>query len=86
MADILVKLLEHNNWANLQMIEACSTLTGEQLDATPLPTSAWSIRHTLHHLVESQQGYVSLLTLQPNQGRDEASVFYRVTARCPAKR
>lgn len=64
---LLVKLLEHNNWANLQIIEACSTLTDEQLDAAPLPTSTWSIRHTLRHLVKSQEGYVSLLTLQPRQ-------------------
>jgi uncharacterized damage-inducible protein DinB len=62
---MLAKLIEHNNWANLQMIEMCLSLTDEQLDATPLPTSAWSIRHTLTHLVEAQQGYLSLLTLPP---------------------
>ena len=59
---ILVKLLEHNNWANLHIVEACSSLTDDQLDATPLPTSEWSIRHTLSHLVEAQRGYLSLLT------------------------
>ena len=62
MPDLLVKLIEHNNWANLQIIEACSILTDEQLSAAPLPTSSWSVRHTLVHLVESQGGYVSLLT------------------------
>ena len=59
---ILVKLIEHNNWANLHIIEACSALTDDQLDATPLPTSEWSIRFTLSHLVEAQRGYLSLLT------------------------
>ena len=62
MPDLLVKLIEHNNWANLQIIGACSVLTDEQLEAVPLPTSSWSVRHTLFHLVESQGGYVSLLT------------------------
>ena len=62
MPNLLVKLIEHNNWANLQIIGACSVLTNEQLESTPLPTSSWSIRHTLVHLIESQGGYVSLLT------------------------
>ncbi len=64
---MLAKLIEHNNWANLQLIERCSKLTDEQLDATPLPTSEWSIRHTLTHLVTCQHGYLSLLTLPPEQ-------------------
>ena len=64
---MLAKLIEHNNWANLLLIEACLKLTEEQLDATPLPTSEWSIRHTLTHFVTSQHGYLSLLTLPPEQ-------------------
>ncbi len=67
MPDILAKLIEHSNWANFQIIEACSTLSEEQLNAVPLPTSSWSIRHTLFHLVESQGGYVSLLTSSPER-------------------
>ena len=30
---ILGRLFEHSNWANLQIIEACSYLSDEQLDA-----------------------------------------------------
>lgn len=32
----LVKLFEHNNWANLQIIQACYALTDEQRSAEPL--------------------------------------------------
>ena len=59
----LVKLFEHNNWANQQIIQACSTLTDEQLDAAPPSATMGSIRLTLTHLVRSQHGYLSLLTL-----------------------
>jgi uncharacterized damage-inducible protein DinB len=31
----LVKLFEHNNWANAQIIQACSALRDEQLNAEP---------------------------------------------------
>jgi uncharacterized damage-inducible protein DinB len=67
MDNCFVKLFEHNNWANREIIKACAALSAEQLDATPQPTSTWSIRHTLTHFVESQQAYVSLLTLQPEE-------------------
>jgi uncharacterized damage-inducible protein DinB len=59
----LEKLFEHNNWANLQIIQACSTLNDEQLDADPQSVTLGSIRSTLYHLVTSQQGYLRLLTL-----------------------
>jgi uncharacterized damage-inducible protein DinB len=59
----LEKLFEHNNWANLQIIQACSTLNDEQLDAEPQSATQGSIRSTLFHLVTSQQGYLRLLTL-----------------------
>jgi uncharacterized damage-inducible protein DinB len=60
---ILVKLFEHNNWANLRIIQACSALSDDQLDAEPQSATKGSIRLTLTHLVASQQGYLSLLTL-----------------------
>jgi uncharacterized damage-inducible protein DinB len=59
---ILGKLFEHNNWANLQIIEACSTLRDEQLDAEPQSATKGSIRSTLFHLVTSQQSYLRTLT------------------------
>jgi uncharacterized damage-inducible protein DinB len=33
--NFLVKLFEHNNWANRQSIQACAALSDEQLDAEP---------------------------------------------------
>lgn len=61
--NFLEKLFEHNNWANLQMIQACSALSDEQLDAEPQSATKGSIRRTLLHLVSAQQGYLSLLTI-----------------------
>jgi uncharacterized damage-inducible protein DinB len=59
----LVKLFEHNNWANDRIIQACSTLSDEQLDAQPQSVTKGTIRRTLIHLVNSQAGYLALLTL-----------------------
>ncbi len=73
--NILAKLFEHNNWANLQIIQACAALTDEQLDAEPQSATAGTIRHTLHHLVSSQRGYLSLLTL-PVEERNNAPLAF----------
>jgi uncharacterized damage-inducible protein DinB len=59
----LVRLFEHNNWANMQIIQACYGLSDEQLDAEPQSAVKGNIRDTLLHLVGSQAGYLSLLTL-----------------------
>jgi uncharacterized damage-inducible protein DinB len=69
--NILEKLFEHNNWANLQIIQACSALSDEQLDAEPRSATKGSIRTTLLHLVAAQQGYLSLLT-RPVEERSDA--------------
>jgi uncharacterized damage-inducible protein DinB len=59
----LVHLFKHNNWANHQIIRACVALTDEQLDAPPASATMGTIRETLTHLVRSQHGYLSILTL-----------------------
>ena len=61
--NFLTKLFEHNNWANLQILQACSALSDDQLDAEPQSATQGSIRSTLLHLVTSQRGYLALLTL-----------------------
>src|SRR3954463_949396 len=71
----LVKLLEHNNWANSQVIQACAALSDEQLDAEPQSTTLGSIRQTLAHLVASQHGYLSLLTLPAEARRAISPAF-----------
>lgn len=63
----LEKLYEHNNWANLQIIEACLALTDEQLDAQPHSATIGSIRDALEHFITSQQGYLRLLTMPLEQ-------------------
>jgi uncharacterized damage-inducible protein DinB len=73
--NFLGKLFEHNNWANLQIIQACSTLSDEQLDAEPQSATKGSIRRTLLHLVSSQQGYLSLLTLPVEARLDVPPTF-----------
>jgi uncharacterized damage-inducible protein DinB len=57
-------LYEHNLWTNQLMLEACSKLTDEQLDATTIGTYG-SIRDTLVHLVGAEERYVTMLTGQP---------------------
>ena len=73
--NFLVKLFEHNNWANLQIIKACSALRDEQLDAEPQSATKGSIRRTLLHLVSAQQGYLSLLTLRVEARLDVPPTF-----------
>ena len=72
---MLVKVFEHNNWANMAIIEACAALRDEQLDAEPQSATFGSIRLTLVHLVASQQGYLSLLTLPIEARRDARPAF-----------
>jgi len=72
---ILVKLLEHNNWANLRIIQACAALSDDQLDAEPQAATKGSIRQTLVHLVASQRGYLSLLTLPVEERLDSPPAF-----------
>jgi uncharacterized damage-inducible protein DinB len=68
MASILVKLFEHNRWANLRAAEACAGLTDAQLNATVHGT-AGSVRDTLMHIARAEQRYVSRLSgRQPAYG------------------
>ena len=74
--NFLVKLFEHNNWANLQMIQACSALSDEQLDAEPQSVTKGSIRRTLVHLVSSQYSYLRTLTLPLEERREAITVDF----------
>jgi uncharacterized damage-inducible protein DinB len=73
--NLLVKLFEHNNWANLQMIQACSALSDKQLDTEPKSATKGSIRVTLSHLVSAQQAYLALLTLPVEARPDVRPTF-----------
>ena len=74
--NFLVKLFEHNNWANQQIIQACSTLSDEQLDAQPQSITKGSIRRTLVHLVSSQYSYLRTLTLPVEERREAPTVDF----------
>ena len=73
--NFLVKLFEHNNWANLKIIQACSALSEVQLDSEPQSATIGTIRTTLLHLVTSQRGYLALLTLPVDERPDNPLAF-----------
>jgi len=72
----LVKLFEHNNWANSQLIQVCSALSDEQLDAEPQSVTKGTIRRTLLHLVSSQHSYLRTLTLPLEARLDAPTVAF----------
>jgi uncharacterized damage-inducible protein DinB len=72
----LARLFEHNNWANLKIIDVCLSLSDEQLDADPQSAAFGSLRNTLLHLVTSQQGYLRTLTLPLEQRQERLPVAF----------
>lgn len=60
--DILTTLYSHHLWANLRLLDACATLSQEQLDAS-IAGSYGSIYVTLQHFVLSEQSYFSRISL-----------------------
>lgn len=60
MSDLAALFVRQNEWANLQMIEACRDLTDEQLDATTDGVFG-SIRQTFGHVIGSETYYARLL-------------------------
>jgi len=66
----LQRMNEHNNWANDLIIQACLSLSDEQLDAAAKSATMGTIRDTLFHMVESQAGYYRLLTLPVEERRE----------------
>lgn len=74
--NILAKLFEHNNWANTKIIEACSALSADQLDATPESATKGTIRETLVHLVSAQSSYLKTLTLPVEERRAPVTVDF----------
>lgn len=57
----LLALYRHKTWATLHLIEYCRGLADDHLDAT-IPGTYGTIRETLRHLVDSEEGYYRLLT------------------------
>jgi uncharacterized damage-inducible protein DinB len=61
MTGTLLELYRHKTWATLQLIEYCKGLADEDLDAT-IPGTFGTIRDTLRHVVDSEEGYFRLVT------------------------
>jgi uncharacterized damage-inducible protein DinB len=74
MNGALLQLYRHKTWATLRLIEHCQSLEDEHLDAT-IPGTYGTIRETLRHLVDSEEGYYSILTRERFHTRQEAEAF-----------
>jgi uncharacterized damage-inducible protein DinB len=61
MSTALLELCRHSTWATLRLIRYCQDLAAEDLDAT-IPGTYGTIRATLRHLVESEEGDLTDLT------------------------
>jgi uncharacterized damage-inducible protein DinB len=61
MATGLPNFFEYNLWANLRLLEACASLSDEQLDTTTIGTYG-TIRETLMHMLAAEEGYVRHFT------------------------
>ena len=59
--DTLTTLFSHHLWANLSLLEICSGLSDEQLDAS-IPGTYGSIRDTLQHIVTAEKSYFSRIS------------------------
>ncbi len=57
MNQALAEVFKYNRWANLQLIEACRSLSDEQLD-TRVPGTSGTVRQLLLHVVGGQQTFV----------------------------
>jgi len=57
----LLDPFRHNAWATAELLAICGALEGEQLEATA-PGTYGSVVRTLHHLISSEDYYLSLLT------------------------
>jgi uncharacterized damage-inducible protein DinB len=73
----LLEMFRHKTWATLRLIEYCRGLSEDQLDATT-PGTYGSIRETLHHLVDADEGYLSMLTREKFLSKEEGAAFVRV--------
>jgi hypothetical protein len=76
MTNALLELYRHKTWATLRLIEHCQRLDDKDLDAT-IPGTYGTIRDTLRHLVDSEEGYYSILTRKRFPTKEVAAVFSR---------
>jgi uncharacterized damage-inducible protein DinB len=70
-ATLLDDAMAHHIWATQRLIDACASLTAEQL-ATPAPGTFGSILGTFRHVVSSDGWYLSFFREQPAPIEEEA--------------
>ena len=70
----MLVLFRHKTWATLRMIEYCQGLEDEHLDAT-IPGTYGTIRETLRHIVDAEEGYFWILTREPFLTKEAAAAF-----------
>jgi uncharacterized damage-inducible protein DinB len=56
-----LEFILYNNWANQQVLQACQSLSEEQL-GTKIPGAYGTIRETLGHMIRAEGYYLELLT------------------------
>jgi uncharacterized damage-inducible protein DinB len=78
----LLGMFRYKTWATLRLIEHCEGLGDEHLDAT-IPGTYGTIRETLHHIVDAEEGYFSILTRQRFASKAEAGAFVKSPDRLP---
>ena len=59
--ETLLRLVRHNTWANLRLLEFCAALPPEQLEWTA-PGTFGTLHRTFHHIVGAEHGYLLALT------------------------
>ena len=59
--EALLRLVRHNTWANLKLLEFCRGLPAEHLEWTT-PGTFGTLHHTLRHIVAAEHGYLHGLT------------------------
>ena len=74
MNGALLSMYRHKTWATLRLIEHCQGLADEHLDATT-PGTYGTIRATLRHLVDAEEGYFSILTRDRFLSKAAAKAF-----------
>ncbi len=65
----LAEMFRYNRWANVQLLEACRSLSEEQLEARLTPESR-SVRELLSHIVNGQLTLVLRTQGRQHEGED----------------
>jgi uncharacterized damage-inducible protein DinB len=78
----LLEVFRYKTWATLRLIEYCQGLADEHLDATT-PGTYGTIRETLRHIVDAEEGYLSILTRERFPSKAAGEAFVRPADRLP---